>query len=296
MRPARALAISLLLVGVAAPAATRAEAPPGSAPPPPMPRLLTAPDPGPEPAPPSPPNAGTDGAGLSATPSPSGTGGDAEPAPTEPGSETAPPATPGPAGGRSGEPRQHRRRGEVRPRFADRLGDAGRAVTPAAGFGIGGGYELTYARPAPHLDLAVGVDFSFERFATGETGTTTTSDGGMQMYDTTRLITETTFLLTQAAGVSIGPFRPYVALGAGLGVGYLSSVAAEFLPGSLRDTQLLGRGSVGLDAELGRTWSASLRVDYTAVRAQSSLVTQDGRTLPVFGDLLDIGLGAVYRF
>ena len=55
-------------------------------------------------------------------------------------------------------------------RFAYRLGDAGKAISPAAGYGVVGSYYFTYARLGDAVDLSLGVDFSSDRFATGEQG------------------------------------------------------------------------------------------------------------------------------
>src|SRR5947207_2841024 len=86
---------------------------------------------------------------------------------------------------------------------------AGSLAPPAAGYGVGGGYEFTYTTVARVLDLAVGVAFSSDRFATSEKGLSTQS-GTTSTYDSTRVIQESAFLLTQTAAVRLGPVRPFV--------------------------------------------------------------------------------------
>ena len=237
------------------------------------------------------------------TPSAPPSGGDAEPAPVSSSSggdaEPAPPSASDPplSGGFAADSpnRQARHRIAVSPRFAYRLGAAGSTISPAAGYGVGGTFEWTYARPAAEIELALGVDFSSDRFATGERGITTQS-GTPAPYDSTRVIIESAFVLTHTVAFPVGPVRPFLTLGAGLGFGDLESVAQAYQPGSLRDAQLLGRVSVGFDVVVSRIWFATLRADYTTVRRVDPLVTTGGLTLPVFGDLIDINLGLAYRF
>ncbi|HEY4395778.1 MAG TPA: hypothetical protein VGP64_17035 [Polyangia bacterium] len=259
---------------ICAAGAARAEAPPALFP------LPVAPPPPPEPG---------DGAAVAplAPPAepPSG-GGDAEPAPLAPNAH--------PDEGM--DSRNGRHRIAISPRFAYRLGDAGHGISPAAGYGIAGTFDFSYARPDELLELTIGVDFSSDRFATGEQGTTTTQNGAATTYASTRVISENDFLLTHTVGFRLGPVRPFFVLGLGLGVGYFDSVAPAYLPGKETDTHLLGRGSVGLDVAVSADWGLTVRADYTAVRDAASFTTQAGQTFTLFGDLLDIDLGAAYRF
>jgi hypothetical protein len=194
-----------------------------------------------------------------------------------------------------GPPAKPRHRIAVMPRFAYRLGDAGRAISPAAGYGVGGTYEWTYARASREIELALGLDFSSDRFATAEQGLSTQS-GVATPYDSTRLIIESTFVLTHTVAFPVGPVRPFLTLGAGIGFGDLESVAPAYRPGSLHDRQLLGRAAVGLDVIVTRIWFATLRADYTAVRRADPLRLDAGGSLSVFGDVLDINVGLAYRF
>lgn len=236
-------------------------------------------DPGPEAAPPA----------TTARPQPAAAHGDAEPAPV-------PPA---PGEDEAAVARRQRHRVAVMPRFSYRLGDAGQAVSPAPGFGVGGTFERVYLRLAPSRSLraeaTLGVDFAHDRFATGEQGTVVV--GTMpRTFGATRVISETSFILIHTVALRAGRVRPYVTVGGGLGVGYFNSVAMEFDPGSARDAHLLGRATAGVDVAVKRAVQVSLRVDYTAVRGVTRFVTSDGRSLPVFGDLFAIAMGIAYHF
>jgi hypothetical protein len=241
------------------------------------------------------------GPGPAATPEPKrGAGGEAEPAPP-------PPAEPGAsavsAGAEPGLPPRHRM--SVMPRFAYRLGNAGRAVSPAPGFGVGGTIEISYLRrgasAGPHdrsgaiFEAALGLDFAHDRFAISEQGSVTV-DGMVETFGSTRVVSETSFVLVHTVAARVGRVRPYLTLGGGLGVGYFDSAASELRPGTARDAHVLGRASLGVDVTVTRSWNAAIRADYTAVRGASPLVTDAGRSLAIFGDLFDLGAGIAYRF
>jgi len=232
-------------------------------------------------------------------------GGDAEPAPLSPAAE--------PPRSTSGAPvvsdtlaRSGRHRVAFGLRFAYRLGDAGQAISPAAGYGIAGSYGFTYARVAEALELSAGVDFSSDRFATGEQGTTMNDSGPMNSsatvnYGSTRVLSENDFILGQTFAFRSGPIRPFVTLGVGVGIGSFETVDPRFTPpqktsGSETDTHLLGRGALGFDIAIGPSWAVCVRGNYTAVRHAAPYASGAGPILPLFGDLLDIDLQAVYRF
>jgi len=221
--------------------------------------------------------------------------GDAEPAPPEPPPPGLPAGLPP-----DFAPRNARHRVAVSGRFAYRLGAAAEEAGAHAGFGIGGTYEYTYATAASRLELALGTDFSLDRFGSSEKGTLT-EGGVVTTYDATRVILQNAFLLVHTAAADLGPARPFVTIGAGLGVGNLQTVSPSFttMTGSstsFHDLQFLARASAGLDVVVTRVWRASLRVDYTAVRLADQIPTVSGTTLPAFVDLLDVNLGLVYRF
>ena len=228
--------------------------------------------------------------------------GDAEPAPAAIPSSVPPRRTD------EHDRRTHQRIALV-PRFAYRLGDAGRAVTPAIGFGLAGTYEFRYARVGPVIELALGVEFAFDRFATGERGICSDQvlppqectenvkrTGVAGTFASTRVISETSFFLVHTIAARAGRLRPYLTLGAGVGVGFFDSVQPDLQPGTAKDVHILGRAAAGLDVAVVGAWSATVRADYTAVRAVSTFTTNTGQTLPLFGDLFDVGIGVAYGF
>jgi len=250
--------------------------------------------------PPPPPDAIPEASPPPQAAAPSG-GGDAEPAPGEP--APRPPGAPVVA---DTLPHGGRHRLAVGARFAYRLGDAGQAISPAAGYGIVGSYDFTYARVGNRLELAAGVDFSSDRFATGEQGTTTddTGPGNIPMtvtYSSTRVLSENNFIVAQTFALDAGSIRPFVMLGAGLGIGSFESVDPRYKPadkasGGETDTHLIGRAALGFDIPVGPAWSVRVRGDYTAVRRAAPFTTTAGVSVPLFGDLLDIDVAAGYRF
>jgi hypothetical protein len=181
------------------------------------------------------------------------------------------------------------------PRYAYRLSSPGQAVTPSSGFGIAGTIEIAYLRLAARLEAALGIDFSYDRFASSEVGTVTV-DNVSETFRNPRATSETSFVLVHTASVRVGRARPYLTVGAGLGIGYFESVAPELRPGTANDAHGLGRVSFGVDVTVARDWNASLRADYTAVRGVSPLVTTTGERLALFGDLFGLGAGVAYRF
>jgi len=239
--------------------------------------------------PPPPPEAMPAAPSSPAPASPTG-GGDAEPAPAEPAPAPGAPIVPDTLA-RSG-----RHQLAFGARFAYRLGDAGTAIPPAAGYGVVGSYAFTYARVAGVVDLSVGADFSSDRFATEEQGI-----DGTAMYSSTRVLSENEFILGQTFALAAGPIRPFATLGVGVGFGSFETVAPQYrvpnsAKGSETDTHLLGRAAAGLDIPVGSGWAVRLRANYTAVRRAAPYVTAAGPILPLFGDLLDIDVQAVYRF
>lgn len=245
----------------------------------------------PSPAPSSSPSSPAAGAPVSTPPLGAGQG-DAEPAPVLPGAPTS-------ADEERLEARRQRHRVAVMPRFAYRIGDPGRAITPAAGFGIGGTFERTYLRrlaaPAVVAEAMLGVDFGHDRFATGEEGLVVVGTEA-KTFAATRVISETSFVLIHTIAVRVDRVRPYLTLGAGLGLGNFDSVATEFEPGSAHDTHFLGRAAAGFDIAIAAGLLISVRADYTAVRGVTRFVTTDRRSLPLFGDLFSINAGIAYRF
>jgi hypothetical protein len=290
----RILVVAMLCAGTAAGPVARAHvAPPGVIDDRDLANGRAAVDPGPGPA---------------VAPEPKrGGGGDAEPAPAGSTPESGNAALL--AAVEDGPPPRHRV--SIMPRFAYRLGDAGRAVVPSTGFGVGGTIEISYLRVpgvrtgspstgprAPSRvtwEAALGIDFAHDRFAISERGSVPI-EGTETTFASTRVVSETSFVLVHTAAARVGWVRPYLTLGGGLGLGYFDSAASDLRPGSAREAHLLGRVAFGVDVTLAHSWIAAIRADYTAVRGASPMVTDTGRTLTIFGDLFDLGAGLAYRF
>jgi hypothetical protein len=183
----------------------------------------------------------------------------------------------------------------VVPRFAVRLGQPADAVSPALGFALAGTFEIRYAAVAPLLELGLALEFSHHRFATGETGVVI-RNGVEETFGSTRVVLETSFLVAQVLAARLGRVRPHLLVGAGIGLGHFDSAAREFAPGTANDTQLIARAAVGVDVALVGAMGLTARSSYTAVRATRRLETETGASLPLFGDLFDVGVGVVYSF
>jgi len=181
------------------------------------------------------------------------------------------------------------------PHFAYRLGEAGRAISPPHGYGLAGTLEVQYLKPWRGLEVALGIDFGFDRFATAEQGAVRIG-GEEQFFAATRVISETTFVLLHTVAVRAGAIRPYVSVGGGVGLGYFESSDVSLRPGTASDTHLLGRVSAGVDLAVTPFWAVTIRADYTAVRRSSPFITETGRSLPLFGDVFALGPGISYRF
>jgi hypothetical protein len=216
-----------------------------------------------------------------------------QPPPSPPHPLLMPPAPPPADPGAGAAPADPRFRLSVLPRLARRLGEAARAVSPAWGFGIGGGFDWRYLAAGEPMALAVGVDFAYFRFATDEVVTIDLGGGMERTVASTRVLSETTFLATHSVTLALGRTRPFLTVGAGLGLGYFDSIVAELRPSSSSEAHLLGRVTAGVDVFPRRTVGLTLLAGYTVVSAFGSY---DDRSPKVFGDLLDLGAGLVYRF
>jgi hypothetical protein len=220
------------------------------------------------------------------------------PPPSSGGTGIAPPPPvpdPGAPGSAAAAPSRSRFDLAIVPRFAVRLGQPADAVSPALGFALAGTFEVRYAAVAPLLELGLALEFSHHRFATGETGVVI-RNGVEEAFGSTRTVLETSFLVAQVLAARLGRVRPHLLVGAGIGLGHFDSAAREFAPGTANDTQLIARAAVGVDVALVGAMSLTVRSSYTAVRATRRLETETGASLPLFGDLFDVGVGVVYSF
>jgi hypothetical protein len=180
--------------------------------------------------------------------------------------------------------------------FAYRLGAPADALGPKAGFSLGGTYERRYLTLGPGVELAGTVDFFYDRFATGVTGSTMVEPGVEQTFAGTRAITETSFALLQKVAWRVGRVRPFAAGGVGLAIDYFSSPELALRPGSMTGVQALVRGALGVDIALSATSALVVRGDYTHAFGRPTFTTDTGTTLSLFGDILDAGVGILFRF
>lgn len=209
-----------------------------------------------------------------------------------PGSGDPPPGSPTGSVSQTGSGRG---RIAVAPRLALRVGHADKTVFPTGGIGLGGTLEFDYFRTAGGWEAALGIDFGFDRFRGDDHRMIAVRDEP-HVVVTSRVLSETTFLLVHTGAIQLGLVRPYLTVGGGIGLGYFDSLDPTLQPGTDRQTHLLGRVSLGLDIAVWSPLLATIRADYTAVHGISSFQIDQGRTVILFGDVVDLGVGIAYRF
>jgi hypothetical protein len=175
----------------------------------------------------------------------------------------------------------------VHGRFAYRPGDS-IGPAPAAGFSLGATFERRYALIGDRLGLGVGVDLFFDHFAADQQFITAHQ----------QLLTQTSFVALQTVSVALGRVRPWVAGGFGLSFAYFSGTGLTDmgmpLPG-VSDNEVLPivRAAGGLDIGLRDQLALVVRADYTH---PLTTPTFGGYAYSPFGDLVDAGVGLLYRF
>jgi len=220
----------------------------------------------------------------------------AEPAPVE-----AAPAEPAPltVAAPAPEPPGLDNRVAITGAFAYRLGDEGRAIGPADGFSLGGSYERRYFLLSPEIELGVGLDFFYDKFQTGVTGTTTTEPGVEQTFPTERIISQTGFVALQTLAWRHGRWRPFVEAGPGFTIAYFSTSEEMFRPGTFDAVQPLVRVAGGLDVTLTHDVGIVARVGFDDLFTRPTFTaTAPGgvQTYSFLGNLFDAGLGVVFFF
>jgi hypothetical protein len=173
--------------------------------------------------------------------------------------EPAPPEAPAPAAAEAQAPRRPLNAVAVHGRLATRA--TGADGVARAGFSLGGTFERRYAEVANALALGVGVEFFFDRFSGDAPSSSQATEGS----------TQNSFVALQTVALERFAFRPWVAVGAGLGV------TSKVRP--------VVRGALGIEMELPHSCALALRADLT-----------HGLTSSELGDLLDVGLGFLQRF
>jgi hypothetical protein len=172
-------------------------------------------------------------------------------------------------------------------RFAYRPGDSV-GPAPAAGFSIGATVEHRYALLGGLLGLGVAIDFFHDHFAADQQFVTSSQ----------QLLTQTSFAALQTVSVTLGRVRPWVAGGGGLSFAYFSGTGLTDmgtpLPG-VSDNELLPvvRTAAGLDVTVRGDLAIVVRADYTHPLSRP---TFGGFASSPFGDLVDAGVGVLFRF
>lgn len=211
----------------------------------------------------------------------------AEPAPPPPGAPvvvtpTPPPTTPDNTVG-------------VYAGWGRRLGSEAQSVGPANGISVGGSYQRRYLTLGYGFELGVGIDFFYDKWQEGVTGSTMIAVGEEQTFPGDRVISQTSFALLQTAAWRHGRARAF--LGAGLGgtIAYFSTPELVFRPGSFDAAQPMFRGAAGLDVVLTHDTAIALRAGYTLVFTHPTY-TPSTTTYSFLGDFLDLGGGVVFQF
>jgi hypothetical protein len=205
----------------------------------------------------------------------------AEPAPTEAPAPSAAPlvVAPPPAP----PPPPFDKQASVFAGVSRRLGPEGHSVGPLNGPSLGGDFARRYLTFAG-LDFDLGLTFLYDQFEDGALAATSVS--------------QTSFTITQTVGWRWRRLRPFVQVGGGFTIAYLTVPT-----GSLDAEQPLARGTVGLDVDITRGIGITLRAAYTLLFTRPTLTTTPtadstagSMTYSALGDLFDADLGVVFQF
>jgi hypothetical protein len=184
--------------------------------------------------------------------------------------------------------------------YARRLGTEGGAVGPRDGFALRGAYERRIVALPRGFEAGAGLDFGYDKFETGVTGTTTGSAGPTQTFSADRVLSYTSFAAIGALAWRWRRLRPFAQLGAGLTVAYFSTPEMALHPGDLTAAQPLVRAAAGLDVAITPEVAVTARLGFTHVFTHPELTTdaQSGApaTYSFLGDLLDVGAGVALGF
>lgn len=221
----------------------------------------------------------------------------AEPAPVEPAPAPAPPIelpVPPP-------PPAPDNRFAIMAGYARRLGDEGGRIGPRNGFALTAGYERRLVPLPQGFELAAGLEFAYDKFATTVTGTAMPAPGQMQTYSGDRVLSQTSFAATGGVSWRGRRIRPFAQLGAGVSIAYFSTPEAALSPGTLAAAQPLGRADAGLDVAITREIAVTVRLAYTHPFTHPTLTTEAASGAPptsysFLGDLFDVGAGVALGF
>lgn len=216
----------------------------------------------------------------------------AEPAPPEPG---APPpaapvvATPSPP------PSDKDNTIGIYFGWGRRLGNEPNVVGPANGISVGGSYQRRYLTLGDGFELGAGVDFFYDKWQTGVTGSTMVAPGQEQTFPSERVISQTSFALLQTGVWRRGRARTFLGVGPGFTIGYFSTPELTFRPGSFDAVQPMLRGAAGVDVVITHDTAVALRAGYTLVFTHPTY-TPSTTTYSFLGDFFDLGAGVVFQF
>jgi hypothetical protein len=213
----------------------------------------------------------------------------AEPAPPEPGKPPPPAAAPVPSPpDPDAEPADYFVGLAVGG--SRRLAPSADDVPPALGFSVSTLIGRYYALLGEHIQLGVAFHFAYDRYAK-EVTVTLPRNGSELTFDDRRTVAHYDFSVLQTASTTVGPVRPFLGVGGGLGVGYFSTLEPPLSPGDARMVRPLLRAGAGADVGLSSPRTRlGLELDYAHLFRKPTFTTDDGRHLSIFGDRLTVSL------
>jgi hypothetical protein len=184
----------------------------------------------------------------------------------------------------------------VAARFAYRRAPEGEALSPAAGFSLGATYQRRYLTLRDRVGLGVAVDLFYDHFAADVQTAEPINGVVASPPDAQRVISQTSFAALQTVALDAGPAVVWVGGGVGVTIASLSTPEVALAPGSLSALQPLARAAVGVELTVAARTALVVRADLTHPFTHPTLTTTKGDTVRPFGELLDVGLGLLYRF
>jgi hypothetical protein len=184
--------------------------------------------------------------------------------------------------------------------YSRRLGDEGAAIGPRNGFAVGGSYERRVVPLPDDVDLSAGLDFFYDKFQTGVTGTATIAPGQSQTYSADRVISQTSFAAIIGAAWRWRRLRPYAQVGGGITIAYFTTPEEAYQPGNLTAVQPLVRATGGFDVAITRDIAFTARASYTHPFTRPTFTAMPASGVPAtysfLGDLFQAGAGVALGF
>jgi hypothetical protein len=178
-----------------------------------------------------------------------------------------------------------------------RLAPSGQELPPAYGMSVATLLGRRYGQVGPGgLELGVAVHFDYQRYARGVTIPMVRS-GQQTSFEGVRTLSYYDFAALQTATLPVGPVRLLASAGAGLAIGYFSTLEPALRPGEARMLRPLVRASLGADTTLGpEDGRLGIALGMTLVFWEPRFNTALGETLQVFGDRLSANVSYTYAF